>query len=280
MDVLIDILQSVSYSLITTILPSHIAYFKNINNIILEKIKLQNITKEIFFIDVLFQKYINYKNVITFGTSFDSNFFYKLDNLKIIIKDINCNKEYFIKALFHEGINHCIVVAFTLCYILKIKVENIINAVENFNNVVGRFSIHNLKKGGVIINDCYNAANHIVMLKSIEAFKLFETNKKKIIVLADMLEQGELNEIYHNIVVENVDNILDSCIEKVFYIGDSFSLSAKNSKKNTVIAKQFADVEDQVYEYLDLKYCILFKGSNGMKLFENINKYIKKEKDL
>ena len=74
----------------------------------------------------------------------------------------------------------------------------------------------------------------------------------------------------------------ENLIEKIFYIGPSFAESVKkhNNRNNIFLALSFNDVSKEIYEYLNKKYCILFKGSNGMKLFHNINEYINKEKDL
>lgn len=179
MDVLIDILQSVTYTIITTILPAHILYFNTIEKIIEEKIKLQHITKEILFIDYPFKNYIKHKNIITFGDNEQSDVFYYSMSTKLSIEIMHEHKKYFINALYHKGINHCIVIAFALSYFLKINIKNSISAIEAFKRVNGRFSIHHLKNGGIIINDCWNAAHAAVMLKSIEAFEQFPTNKKK-----------------------------------------------------------------------------------------------------
>jgi hypothetical protein len=54
----------------------------------------------------------------------------------------------------------------------------------------------------------------------------------------------------------------------------------KNTRENIILAEKFIDITNQIYEYLDNKYCILFKGSNGMKLYYHINEYINKEKSL
>lgn len=281
MDILIDILQSVTYAIITTILPAHVLHFGTVEKIIEEKTKLQYITRETLFIDYAFKNAVQCKNIITFGDKEQSDVFYYSMSTKISIEINIDKKKYFINALYHQGIHHCITAAFSLCYFLKINIRIIIAVIESFKRVNGRFSVHHLHSGGIIINDCWNAAHAAVMLKSIEAFELFPTDKKKIMVLADMLEQGDNKEIVHNQIVEKTNTISNDLIEKIFYIGPSFKDSIKNNTNaNIIFAESFIEISDEIYHYLDKKYCILFKGSNGMKLFYHINEYIKKEKDL
>jgi len=276
MDLLLSLLQSVTYTVITTILPAHILYFNNLENIIAEKTKLQYITKEILFIDYSLKKYTNHKHIITFGDYEQADVFYHSMSTKISL-EIH-NEKYSINTLYHKGIHHCITAAFSVCYFLKLKINNVIFSIESFQRVNGRFSIHHLKNGGIIINDCWNAAHPTVMLKSIEAFEQFPTNKKKIMVLADMLEQGEFKETSHNLIIEKINIIPKAGIEKIFYIGSAFKESAKNNiRDNIYTANSFLDISDEIYNYLNQKYCIFFKGSNGMKLFYHINEYIKKE---
>jgi UDP-N-acetylmuramyl pentapeptide synthase len=116
------------------------------------------------------------------------------------------------------------------------------------------------------------------MLKSIEAFEQFPTNNKKIMVLADMLEQGDFKIEMHDLIVNKVNTTEVDNIEKIFYIGPVFAESAKkNTRDNVILANSFVEIAPQIYDYLNNQYCILFKGSNGMKLFYHITNYIKKE---
>lgn len=116
------------------------------------------------------------------------------------------------------------------------------------------------------------------MLKSLEAFEVFPTNKKKIVVFSDMLDLGELNEKGHAMIAKKICTDNSSSIEKFFCVGAQLSLACQNyQNKNIVIAKSFDEVKSIIYNYLDQKYCILFKGSNGTKLFYTISEYIKEQ---
>jgi UDP-N-acetylmuramoyl-tripeptide--D-alanyl-D-alanine ligase len=278
MDLLIDILQNLTYTIITTILPAHILYFNTIETIIAEKTKLQKITKKIVFIDVAFKKYISHKNVVTFGQSDDADVHYNRLDSNMGIEVSNDNKKYTIAVLNHQGLHHCIAAAFAFCIFFGLDEDQCINSIQKFKPIDGRFSVHFLKNGGIIINDCWNSAHAAVMLKSIEAFEQFPTNNKKIMVLADMLEQGDFKIEMHDLIVNKVNTTEVDNIEKIFYIGPVFAESAKkNTRDNVILANSFVEIAPQIYDYLNNQYCILFKGSNGMKLFYHITNYIKKE---
>lgn len=276
MEELMNILNSVTITVITTILESHLKYLKNLETVISEKIKLQNITKQLIFIDSQFKKYITKVKAIGFSDSESADVIYSSLSTKVII-DIE-DKKYSVNTLYHQGFHHCLVAAFLVTYYLDVRPSIITQAIESFEKVKGRFSVHHLKSGGIIINDAYNAVNPIVMLKSLEAFEVFPTNKKKIVVFSDMLDLGELNEKGHAMIAKKICTDNSSSIEKFFCVGAQLSLACQNyQNKNIVIAKSFDEVKSIIYNYLDQKYCILFKGSNGTKLFYTISEYIKEQ---
>ena len=53
--------------------------------------------------------------------------------MSIEIKDDN--KKYFINALYHKGIHHCIAAAFSMSYFFKININIVITAIESFKRV-------------------------------------------------------------------------------------------------------------------------------------------------
>lgn len=277
MDILIEILKSVTYSIVTTILESHIEYFQDISNIIKEKTKLQYITSDGFFIDYNFKKYVQHKNIISIGTHDNANFCYQSLSTQVIIDISEKNKQFVINAGYHEGLRHCLVVAFAVAFVFMIKPKKIIYALENFERVIGRFSVHHLKSGGIIINDCFNAAHPVVMLTAINAFEVFPVFKKKILILGDMLEQGDNKYRNHEIIIERVNAIPESVVEEVYYVGEAFSYNASKNKRNNVFFfSSFLEINEQVYLLLKEKCCVLFKSSRGMLFFNYVSDYLEK----
>lgn len=274
MDVLISLLDSVTVSVITTIVGSHLSYFKSLENVIAEKVKLQLITKNVFFIDALFKKSITKVPLVSFSDIDNGDVFYHSYSTKIVI-DVD-DKKYTINTLYHAGFHHCIVAAFLVGYYFKVKPSLITSVIESFKKIDGRFSVHHLKSGGIIINDAYNAVNPVVVLKSIESFEAFPTYKKKIIVLGDMFDLGDLHERAHEMIAEKICVEGVHSVEKFFCFGEALSKACKKyPHENIFLAASFDEMKDTVFEYLAQGYCVLFKASNGTKLFAHVVSYLK-----
>lgn len=156
----------------------------------------------------------------------------------------------------HNALNICL--ALEILEQLNVKVDS-----EKLNNITltkMRFQIIN-KNGNIYINDAYNAAPKSVESSLKTLNKIFK-DKKKYIILGDMLELGENKIKYH----ENLKNILDNMeYEKVYLYGELMGhLKAKNSL-HTMDKKVIKNEIDK------LKDCVIFlKGSRGMKLEEII----------
>lgn len=156
----------------------------------------------------------------------------------------------------HNALNICL--SLEMLNQLNISLDK--SKLENISLTDMRFQI--IKKNKKIyINDAYNAAPKSVK-SSLETLNKIFKDKKKYIVLGDMLELGE-NEIkYH----ESLKDVLDDIeYEKIYLYGHLMShLKAKNSvytmDKNK-IKEELNKLEDVV---------IFLKGSRGMKLEEII----------
>jgi UDP-N-acetylmuramyl pentapeptide synthase len=115
------------------------------------------------------------------------------------------------------------------------------------------------------------------MLTSINAFEVFPVFKKKILILGDMLEQGEKKYRNHEIIIERVNAIPESVIETVYYVGEAFNYnSSKNKRNNVFFASSFVEISDQVSELLNKKYCVFFKSSRAMLFFNYVSDYLQK----
>lgn len=278
MNVLCEVLSFVTISIITTILESHLKYFESLDLVIKEKIKLQSITREFVCIDNDFKKYITRVPVVSFGTKDSSDIVYASLSTKVTILDCKNDKNYIVNILYHEGFHHCLVAAFTVALFFKIQPKMIIDTIESFKKIAGRFSVHHLKSGGMIINDAYNAVNPIVMLKSVQAFVEFPTYKKKIVVLGDMFDLGSLSEKAHAMILEAVSHIDPQSIEKFFFCGENFAMHKKQyENENKIFIAHFDFLEKEIHAYLDQKYCVLFKASNGTGIFKKVINYLQEQ---
>ncbi len=122
------------------------------------------------------------------------------------------------------------------------------------------------KKGGMtFIEDCYNAspdsqAAALAVLGSMNA-------KRKIAVIGDMLELGEVSESAHYGVGEKA---AENGVDAVFTYGERSLQTAKGAADGNVpCVKSFDDkkkLSDELISYLREGDAVLFKASRGMKL--------------
>lgn len=110
-----------------------------------------------------------------------------------------------------------------------------------------------------LVVDAYNA-NPSSMAAAIENFRLMDV-ENKMAILGDMRELGEVTDVEHQKVVEQLKA---AGLTNVWLVGENFG------KTNTDF-KKFHDVEEVKAEIAKAQpqgHYILIKGSNGTKLFE------------
>ncbi len=123
----------------------------------------------------------------------------------------------------------------------------------------------NKKFGMTFIEDCYNAspdsqAAALAVLGSMNA-------KRKIAVIGDMLELGDVSEKAHNEVGKKA---AENGVDAVFTYGERSLETAKGARNGNVpLVKSFLDKEELAKEliaWLRPEDAVLFKASRGMKL--------------
>ncbi|MBN1383264.1 MAG: UDP-N-acetylmuramoyl-tripeptide--D-alanyl-D-alanine ligase [Elusimicrobia bacterium] len=145
--------------------------------------------------------------------------------------------------------------------LLGLPDDKIINGIKNFMPQKSRMEVVTLKGGIVVLNDAYNA-NPASMQNAIENFAKIFYNKKRILVLGDMLELGDYEIEEHRKLGEFLYK--NKLADVVYAVGDL--------SKNTAEAaggKWFKNI-DELSEYLkkNLKKgdAVLFKASRKMAL--------------
>jgi len=127
------------------------------------------------------------------------------------------------------------------------------------------------KKNQTVITDCYNASPDS-MKASLGVLADFNTDGRRIAVLGDMLELGEMSEMLHRkvgvMVVSANPDMLFCYGEQSKYIADE----AVKSGINTYHSNDKDCVAEAVSDYVADGDTVLFKASRGMKLEEIINK--------
>ena len=132
--------------------------------------------------------------------------------------------------------------------------------------------------GMTIIEDVYNASPDS-MAAALEVLDVTEGNKK-IAVLSDMFELGEMSQVCHEDVGKIAANICDS----ILCFGDMsrYIISAASLKKENINTRFFEnayDCAEYLTETAHEKDVILFKGSRGMKTEECMEEFFKRKEN-
>jgi UDP-N-acetylmuramoyl-tripeptide--D-alanyl-D-alanine ligase len=137
--------------------------------------------------------------------------------------------------------------------------QQICHALENYVPSNNRSQLTQTQYNTLIV-DAYNA-NPTSMAAAIDNFNRMEVDKPKMAILGDMRELGEVSEEEHQRVV---DSLAKSNLQEVWLVGTEFAKTKTDFRK-------FNDVEEvkkAIAQKQPEGYCILVKGSNGIRLFE------------
>ena len=152
---------------------------------------------------------------------------------------------------------------------LNLTNEEIQKGISSFELTKKRMEIIKLENDITLINDSYNASFDS-MKAAIEY--LSNTNaKRKIAVLGDMFELGDFSEELHRKVGEEVAK---NKIDLLFAIGKDAQFIIKEAenkgmkKENIYYFNQRQELLEYIKNIMQEGDAILFKASNGMKLFE------------
>lgn len=155
----------------------------------------------------------------------------------------------------------------TAAYFLQVPNNIIIDVIQSFESVPGRFQPLALKSGrGIIINDAYNA-NPESMKEALLAFERLEVHGRKVAVLGDMLGLGAGSIFWHR----QVGRLLRKApsVEQVVFVGDQI-IAAQKTLPRSVQAISVPNWEEAVktVERLnsDQELALLVKGSLDMEL--------------
>jgi len=272
-------------SVITNIGTSHIGNLGSRENILKAKLEiLEGMEKTNLVInndnDLLHNWYIENKdklNIHTFGINEISNCM-----ANNIIKNENASTfECNIDGMKFEEtvpIGGDVFILNALCAslignILNLSNEEIQKGISTIELTKKRMEIIKLNNGVTLINDSYNAS-----FESIKASLEYLSNtnaNRKIAVLGDIFELGEFAEEMHKKVGKEVAN---NNIDLLFVIGENSKYIVEEAinngmnEQNIYYAKNKEDLIQKLKKEMSDGDCILFKASNGMKLFDIVEK--------
>ena len=270
-------------SIITNVGTAHIGNLGSRENILKAKLEiLDGMDNKKLIInndnDMLHEYYVkNSDNVITVGINSSSMYravnvrdnclFFDIDGYLENVKNVYMNEAYIINLL----------VGYAVGSLLGLTNEEYLNGVKKVTLSSKRLEMVMNKYGYNIINDSYNA-NYDSMKVGLEYLHNINYSGRKIAVLADMLELGEYSKKMHEDVgIEVVKNKIDVLVtvgEYARYINDK-AISVGFDKNNSYHFNNNIECIDFLKRFLKREDTILFKGSNGMKLYEIIDEIIK-----
>lgn len=253
-----------NYAVITNIGDSHLEFLKNRDNVFKAKTEVL--------------KYVDKNSVIVYGDDF---YLKNLEVLKVGFESKNdyiisscvetyegthflLNKEDYFVPLngLHNVINSSF--AITLGKIFKMSHNEIQNSLKNVKITSMRFE--KIEKDKILfINDAYNASP-VSMEMALKAFSTLPLDRKKVVVLGDVLELGEKEIEYHiNILQETLEHSFD----KIFIYGERMKKASEiiNNPKIIHFTKK-ENIRDELNKMENI--AVLLKGSRGMKLEEII----------
>ena len=154
---------------------------------------------------------------------------------------------------------HNISVAIAIGEYFKVPKQKIINAIENYIPSNNRSQILH-QNGHQIILDAYNA-NPSSMIAALSNFEKLN-HSKKVVILGDMFELGEVALAEHQYVSDQVNNFN---FQKMIFVGAHFnSISSKH--KNSVYYETYDALINDFSNFKFDNQLFLIKGSRGMAL--------------
>ena len=252
--------------LITNIGSSHIGNLGSKENILKAKLEIIDGFNDngILFINEEdeYLKKVEYKNTYRFNTLIGK----VLDNG--IEVNLN-NQNIYLELIGKHNILNISSVFFISSY-LGISYEEIIEALRKYENV--RIKEYNIN-GCRILDDSYNA-NYESMVNGIDYID--KLNGNKILVLGDMLELGDDEINYHQLLGKYIK---ETSINKVYTYGNLSKYIGYTCNKISYHYDCLESLVSEIVSDIGNNTTIYIKGSNGMRMYnivEKLKKYFEK----
>ncbi|BDB96311.1 UDP-N-acetylmuramoyl-tripeptide--D-alanyl-D-alanine ligase [Candidatus Hydrogenosomobacter endosymbioticus] len=146
---------------------------------------------------------------------------------------------------------------------------------RDFSPIGGRGNIIELESGLRIMDETYNAS--IASMKAaLSRVKDYSTSGKKIIVLGDMLELGDLSDRLHDELCEFIAGEISHRVNRIYFCGHHMEKAGKNNsiRCESVFGKPAVDIAREIKDMCARGDIVMIKGSRGMSL-ENVIIFLK-----
>lgn len=265
-------------AVITNLGPAHLEIFGTIEKIIDEKTELlKALSSDGWAVlnyddENLRQLNLDVPNLKTFAIDENADIIAKnitteiidfkpLTKFQIIIDKVKFLAET--KTLGRQTNIYPALIATAVGKIFNLSEKQILDGLKNIRPEKHRMEVLAGEKGSIIIDDCYNA-NPLSTRAALDTLKILPA-KRKLAVLGDMLELGEISQEAHQLIGQYTKEIAD----EVFAVGDlAINYHAQKYFKNKEEAIDYLLKEAGVGDM------ILIKASRGMAM-ENIVEALK-----
>ncbi len=270
--------------LITNVANAHMEFFDSLVDVAKAKCeileKLVSGSKAIINADcsILYSLAKDYAvNVISFGLK--KNSLYRGSNVLCDGQGVEftLNEKFTFRLnLLGEHNVHNALAAIAVGSLFDIELVEMRDAIREVN--IPGLRMHQLETNGIkIIADCYNA-NPLSTKAAIKTLAQINDRKRKVFVLADMLELGGLTKKCHEDIGEYAAS---NSIDKMITVGPSAAFAAKTAvicgmqKSDVYNCQGNEEALNILQDLLTRDDVVLFKGSRGMHLEEIINQLTK-----
>ena len=158
--------------------------------------------------------------------------------------------------------------AFAAGYCQGLSIENIVQGLSNYRTSGIRQNIIKTSDGVTLYVDCYNAVAKS-MKSAIEACDSIPVSGKRIAVLGDIAEVGDLSESMHEDVISFID---ESKFDILLILGDQMEKAAETmSHRDSLLIESFDNrmmVSERLRAVSARGDLVLFKASNASNLKE------------
>lgn len=259
-------------ALITNIGEAHIGYLKTKENIVKEKLQiLQYADIAILNWDDEYLNRVNFNGkIITYGIHNladinAQNLHQDINGIRFTLKIRDKTYKLSIPILgLHNVYN--VLGATAIAYALGMSFEEIKDSYLEFKTPYGRMEL--ISYGKIrIINDAYNA-NPISMKAALQTLKQIPITGRRILVMGDMLELGDLSESFHKAIA---NEIVTGGINILFTVGENASFTADEAFKQGIEVykcNSTNEIVSKLKKIIAKDDILLVKGSRRMKLEE------------
>ena len=279
-------------SVVTNVSLSHIEFFKTVENIAKEKrVIVEVLDKDGFAVlnaddeNTMKMSQNTHAQIISFGLSSKAGI-----NASHVVYNYQEEKPEGISfKLNYEGKNmpirlrnilaghyvYAALVGVAAGIVFKMNLVEIAKSLENFRSPSGRMNLIKGIKNSFIIDDTYNASpmSTLAALDVLTELK----SKRKIAVLGDMLELGEMTEQGHR---EIGKRIFDSKMDIFVAVGERMKFAVAELIAHGFSAANIFQFDDpdtaakKVQEILEENDFVLVKGSQGMRMEKVVEKIL------